>query len=398
MQNLKIVLGITGSIAAYKSALLTRLLVKAGHQVRIIMTRSAHEFITPLTLSTLSQNPVLTEFQKDETGVWNNHVELGLWADLVLIAPCSANTLSKMANGLCDSLLLATYLSARCPVAIAPAMDLDMWAHFSTQAHIERLKGFGTKIIEPGEGELASGLSGKGRMAEPEDILIQIERFFDKPLRNKIALVTAGPTHEYIDPVRYISNGSSGKMGLEIAMELWRAGCEVVLVHGPIHKDSVPFQSIGVKTASEMAEKALEVFSRCDIAVFAAAVADYTPAHPESQKIKKKENELTITLKKTIDIAKEAGMRKKEGQFNVGFALETNSEEENALLKLRNKNFDMVVLNSLNDAGAGFGHDTNKITVFAEGYKKEFPLKNKSEVARDIVAEIISRSNHTGRE
>ncbi len=391
MKPLKIVLGVTGSIAAYKSAFLIRLLVKSGHQVRVVMTQSAHEFITPLTLSTLSQHPVLTEFKKDETGVWNNHVELGTWADLILIAPCSANTLSKMANGICDNLLLATYLSSRCPTMVAPAMDLDMWSHASTQNNIKRLIEFGNIIIEPEEGELASGLSGKGRMAEPEHIVKFIENFFSPSEIKPIALVTAGPTHEYIDPVRFITNASSGKMGLAIAWELWNEGFEVILVHGPIEMGYVPFETIKITTAEQMAEKTLEIYPKSTVSVFAAAVADYTPTQKYSKKIKKTEQEFRIKLKKTTDIAKEAGKLKKQGQFNVGFALETHDEEKNALKKLKEKNFDMIVLNSLNDEGAGFGYDTNKITILGEGFKKSFPIKSKKEVGRDIVREIILR-------
>ncbi len=386
---MKILLGVTGSIAAYKAAVLTRLLVKAGHEVKVVMTPAAQRFITPLTLATLSQHPVLTEFEKDPTGVWNNHVELGIWADVMLIAPCSAHTLSKMACGNCDNLLIACYLSARCPVVVAPAMDLDMWNHPSTTHNIQTLQKWNVILIEPRVGELASGLSGKGRMAEPEEIAALVEEFGSKPLKGKKALLTVGSTREHLDPVRFISNASTGKMGIAIADELHRRGAEVTLIHGPIEIFEKPYRTIGVITAQQMAEKSLEIYPQADIAVFAAAVADYTPEQVHEQKIKKQENEYWLKLVKTKDIAYEAGQMKREGQINVGFALETENEHQNALIKLKKKNFDLLILNSLNDQGAGFGYDTNKVTFFTSSQKHEFQLKSKTEVAKDIVLAII---------
>jgi phosphopantothenoylcysteine decarboxylase/phosphopantothenate--cysteine ligase len=386
---MKILLGITGSIAAYKSAFLVRLLVKSGHEVKVIMTESAQRFIAPLTLSTLSQNPVLSQFERDETGVWNNHVELGLWADRMLIAPCSANTLSKMATGLCDNLLMATYLSARCPVAVAPAMDLDMWTHPSTVQNMETLKKWGLQVLEPGTGELASGLSGKGRMAEPEEIVRFLEDQNYKPLKGKIALITAGPTHEHLDPVRFISNASSGKMGLALADELHRLGAEVILVHGPIPTSDKPYRKIAVTSAEQMAQTTLELYPKAHIAVFAAAVSDYTPEKTASQKIKKKESYFELKLVKTTDIAYQAGLLKTQNQINIGFALETENEEANGIEKLHKKNFDLLVLNSLNDSGAGFGYDTNKITLITRHQKRAYDLKSKTEVAKDIVSALL---------
>jgi len=390
----KILLGVCGSIAAYKSALLVRLLVKNGADVKVIMTASAHDFITPLTLSTLSKNPVLTHFSKDETGQWNNHVELGLWADVFVLAPASANTLAKMVNGLCDNLFLATYLSARCPVMFAPAMDLDMWQHASTQANLKKLMAFGNILIEPTHGELASGLVGTGRMAEPEQILQSIEKLF-KPgrLTGKKALVTAGPTYEALDPVRFIGNHSTGKMGFAIAEELSREGAEVILVSGPTH---LPTPSgvnvVRVNSAEEMFLASKAHFASADITVFSAAVADYKPASKADQKIKKGSDPMVIELVKTYDIAAELGKLKKPGQVTVGFALETENERTNAQSKLKAKNFDLIVLNSLNDAGAGFGHDTNKISILSTSTSKEFNLKSKKEVAADIVTAIIEHA------
>jgi len=393
LEGKKILLGITGSIAAYKSAVLTRLLVKAGAEVKIVMTPSAHDFITPLTLSTLSKNPVFTDFKKDNTGEWNNHVELGLWADAMIIAPASANTLSKMASGLCDNLLMAVYLSARCPVLVAPAMDLDMLKHPSTQKNLERIQSFGNRIIEPGTGELASGLVGQGRMAEPEEIIAFTNRFFSDglPLSGKKALVTAGPTYEAIDPVRFIGNHSSGKMGFAIAEALASLGAEVYLISGPtsqqVSNDRVHVTR--VTSAEEMYEACTKHFPSMDVTVLAAAVADYKPTKKADQKIKKKDEQLTIELTKTPDIAASLGKLKHNGQLIVGFALETENERENALKKLESKNFDLIVLNSLNDSGAGFGHDTNKITLIdRQKNTTEFSLKNKKEVAQDIVLSI----------
>lgn len=390
----KILVGVTGSIAAYKVAVLTRLLTKAGAEVRIIMTPAAHEFITPLTLSTLSKNPVLSDFVKDKTGTWNNHVELGLWADAFIVAPASANTIAKMANGLCDNLLLAVYLSCRCPVFFAPAMDLDMLQHPATKVNIEKLQGYGNKLIEPVYGELASGLTGNGRMAEPEDILKHITQSLanDKILQGKKALVTAGPTHEAIDPVRFVGNHSSGKMGFAIAEALAEKGAQVNLITGPTHQHTNhPGISVSqVISAEEMYEACASLFSEADITVLSAAVADYKPAEKADQKIKKKDDVLMLELTKTTDIAASLGKLKHNGQVVVGFALETEQEKENAVKKLESKNFDLIVLNSLNDKGAGFGHDTNKISIIDRKKQiKTFELKSKRKVADDIVNAII---------
>lgn len=388
----RILLGVSGSIAAYKSAVLVRLLIKSGAEVKVVMTASAHDFITPLTLSTLSKNPVLTHFTKEE-GEWNNHVELGLWADAFVIAPASANTLAKMATGICDNLLMASYLSARCPVFFAPAMDLDMLQHPSTKQNIEKLVAWGNHLIHPTHGELASGLVGTGRMAEPEEIIASLEGFFSqKPLKGKKALVTAGPTHEAIDPVRFISNHSTGKMGFAIAEQLAQQGATVTLITGPTYlsKDLKGIKVIPVNSADEMYEASIATFKDTDISVLSAAVADYKPAQKVDQKIKKKDETLTLELVKTKDIAAELGKLKTNGQLIVGFALETENEQAHAEKKLTSKNFDLIVLNSLNDKGAGFGHDTNKITIIDSNKKsKEFNLKSKKEVARDIVTTII---------
>ncbi len=390
----KIIVGVSGSIAAYKSALLVRLLVKEEVDVKVVMTSAAKDFITPLTLATLAKNPVLIDFTKDDQGGWNNHVELGLWADAMVIAPASANTISKMANGICDNLLSAVYLSARCPVFFAPAMDLDMLQHPSTKSNIDRLISFGNHQVMPAFGELASGLVGTGRMAEPEEIVGSLGRFFstDKRLLGKKALVTAGPTHEALDPVRFIGNNSSGKMGFAIAEELAAMGAEVQLVVGPTHlsTESGKVKVTRVTSAEDMYHVCLSHFPSSDITVLSAAVADYRPAHRADQKIKKNEGAMTIELTKTRDIAAELGKQKKANQFVVGFALETENETANAEKKIVAKNFDLIVLNSLNDQGAGFGHDTNKITIIDKaGSKKEFPLKSKLEVAKDIVNAIV---------
>src|SRR3990170_1504247 len=359
LKGKKIILGVCGGISAYKSAVLTRLLIKAGAEVKIIMTPSAHQFITPLTLSSLSKNPVLTSFGKESTGEWNNHVELGLWADTMIIAPATANTLAKIAHGLCDNLLLATYLSARCPVWLAPAMDLDMLAHPSTQSNLEKIKSFGNTIIEPTHGELASGLIGNGRMAEPEDIFQQLDFFFksNEKLTGKTVLVTAGPTYEAIDPVRFIGNHSSGKMGFAIAEELASQGASVHLITGPTnqHTNHSGITVKEVTTAEEMHGACMEVFNNSDITVLAAAVADYRPTVQAAEKIKKKDESLTLELTKTHDIAASLGKLKHNGQIIVGFALETQQEQANAAKKLDSKNFDLIVLNSLRDSGAGFG-------------------------------------------
>lgn len=393
LEGKKILLGVSGSIAAYKAAFLTRLLVKEGAEVKAIMTPSAHDFITPLTLATLSKNPVLTHFTKDDTGEWNNHVDLGLWADALVVAPATANTVAKMATGICDNLLTAVYLSARCPVFFAPAMDLDMLQHSATQRNIETLEGWGHQQIKPTFGELASGLIGTGRMAEPQEIVNHLENFFSaSPLKGKKALVTAGPTYEALDPVRFIGNHSTGKMGLAIAEELSRQGAQVTLVIGPTNLNTVlrGIDTVSVTSAEEMYEACVARFENTDIAVLSAAVADYKPAAMADQKIKKTSQALTIELVSTRDIAAELGKLKKNGQVIVGFALETENERANAEKKIKTKNFDLIVLNSLQDAGAGFGHDTNKITLIdAKNNAKKFNLKSKKEVARDIVNAII---------
>ena len=388
----KILIGITGSIAAYKIILLTRLLVKAGAEVKIIMTPASKDFVSPLTLSTLSKNPVLSELFSDAS--WSNHVMLGRWADVMLIAPLSCNTLSKMAGGQCDNLLLATYLSTTCPVCVAPAMDEDMWQHPATQQNLERLRSFGTKIIPVERGELASGLVGDGRMAEPETILqfISDNFFLTRDLEGKNILVTAGPTYEPIDPVRFIGNHSSGKMGAAICEEFARRGAKVDLVIGPSSlKIDIPGITVHkVQTAEQMFQHCIDLFSKTDVAVMSAAVADYTPVTKASEKIKKSEGSFRIELTKTKDILKSLGELKHNGQILVGFALETNNEKENALQKLKNKNADLIVLNSLNDAGAGFGHDTNKVTIFEKnGNELVYERKPKQQVAHDIVDRIV---------
>ena len=397
LQNKKIVLGICGSIAAYKSASLARLLVKAGAEVQVVMTPDATGFITPLTLSTLSKRPVLVEYSNTETGEWNNHVELGLWADFMLIAPVSANTLAKMANGQSDNLLTAVYLSAKCPVYFAPAMDLDMWKHPATQQNIKQLQGYGNIMIPPGSGELASGLYGEGRMAEPEEIVSFLTADIKKklPLVNQKILVTAGPTHEAIDPVRFIGNHSSGKMGFAIADQLAAMGAEVILVTGPTSQKSQQsgIKRVDVTSAADMLEACLKYYKDVNACIMSAAVADFTPVNVSAQKIKKQDNDLNIELKKTTDILKTLGEQKQKGQILVGFALETNDEEKNAIDKLQRKNLDFIVLNSLNDEGAGFKTDTNKITIIDRKLQKTtFGLKTKNEVAKDIcnkVTELI---------
>lgn len=389
----KIIIGVSGSIAAYKAALLTRLLIKAGAEVRILMTPSAMTFITPLTLSTLSKNAVLSEVSS-ESG-WNNHVELGLWADALVIAPATANTLAKLASGICDTILAAVYLSARCPVFIAPAMDVDMWHHPATQENIRRLQAFGNRLIPVGVGELASGLTGEGRMAEPEEIVQQLETFFapDTILAGKTVLLTAGPTFEPIDPVRFIGNRSSGKMGIALAEEATRRGAQVTLILGPTHlrAPEATFKVIRVETAQQMYDAALGHFESCDVAIFAAAVADFRPVSAASKKIKKQAGNqgLTLELTETPDIAAALGARKRAGQIMVGFALETNDETQNAFSKLQRKRFDFIVLNSLNDAGAGFQHDTNKISILRQDNSvRDFELKPKLAVAADILDEV----------
>ena len=392
LQGKKILLGVTGSIAAYKAAHLVRLLVKAGAEVKVIMTPAATDFIPKLTLSTLSKNKVLVDLFDEDS--WANHVMLGRWADVMLIAPLSCNTLSKMAHGQCDNLLLAVYLSATCPVVAAPAMDEDMWHHPATKKNIQELISFGNKIIPVEKGDLASGLVGDGRMAEPESIVSYIEEnfFSPKPLAGKKAFVSAGPTYEPLDPVRFIGNHSSGKMGLAIAEELYRKGAEVTLIMGPstISLPSNGIKTFRVNTADEMYNACTKEFERSDIGVMAAAVADYTPADVADNKIKKNADELVIELKKTKDILKSLGEKKSAKQVLVGFALETNDERAYALGKLKSKNADMVVMNSLNDAGAGFGTDTNKITIFDKSGKEfNYELMSKKEAAKNIVDTII---------
>ncbi len=385
-----ILLGITGSISAYKSADLCRLLVKEGAIVRVVMTPSATEFISPLTLSTLSKNTVFhTMVSEDET--WNNHVELGLWADLLLIAPASANTIAHFATGICESLLDAVYLSARCPVMMAPAMDHDMFLHASTQENLTILKTRGHQLVGPAQGELASGLIGEGRLVEPADIITEVVNFLyaDLPLRGKKIIVTAGPTREAIDPVRYISNHSTGKMGIAIAKELVANGADVILVLGPVTIE-IPkgVTVIPVSSASEMYKAVMDNFEDAAGAVLTAAVADYTPEVTSSTKIKKSDSDMNLALVKTKDIAASVGQIKKANQFLVGFALETNDEINNAKNKLKSKNLDLIILNSLNDEGAGFGTDTNKITFISNTETTELPLKLKSDLAKDIVNKI----------
>jgi phosphopantothenoylcysteine decarboxylase / phosphopantothenate---cysteine ligase len=397
LEGKKIILGITGSIAAYKSAVLVRLLVREGATVKVIMTPLAKEFITPVTLATLSRNTVLSDFFSYDSGDWNSHVDLGMWADLFLVAPASANTMAKMANGICDNLLLTSYLSARCPVMIAPAMDLDMFRHPATLRNIETLLSRGDTIIEPASGELASGLSGKGRMEEPENILEKIISFFQArnpddqnflPLKGKQILVTAGPTHESIDPVRYIGNQSSGKMGFAIASELANRGASVILVTGPVSLDlaHTRINLIRITTAGEMYNECITWFLKCDACIMTAAVADYTPVIHENRKIKRGDGNISIEMQPTRDILKELGKIKKSGQVLGGFALETDNEKINADKKLQNKNLDFIVLNSLNEEGAGFHSDTNKVSILSPGgISRDFSLKPKKEVAVDIV-------------
>ncbi len=393
LKGKKIILGITGSIAAYKAAFLTRTLIKAGAEVQVLMTSAAAAFIQPLTLSTLSKRPVHIDMFSDDG--WNNHVELGLWADAMVIAPATATTLSKMASGLSDNILLATYLSAKCPVFFAPAMDLDMWVHPSTKSNLSTLASYGNHYIPVGSGELASGLSGDGRMAEPEDIADHLQCFFQKdlPLSGKKVMVTAGPTYEALDPVRFLGNRSSGKMGIAIAEEAAELGAEVHLVLGPTHLTAhhSNITTHKITSAADMFEACKKVFSNVDISILAAAVADFRPAQIASDKIKKGDKGLEVTFERTTDIAATLGLEKKEHQVNVGFALETANESQNAQRKLEKKNFDFIVLNSLNDKGAGFQVDTNKVSFFFRGNKRQnFELKSKKLVAKDILAAAIT--------
>lgn len=404
LKGKKIILGVTGSIAAYKAAYLTRLLVKEGAEVKILMTELARQFITPLTLATLSKNPVLTEFFNSDNGDWNNHVDLGTWADVYVIAPATANTIGKMASGICDNLLLTTYLSVRCPVFIAPAMDLDMFKHPATQKNLHILAERNHQIIEPATGELASGLEGKGRMEEPEMILKALRNYFEKPsaekkkselsLKGKKILVTAGPTHEAIDPVRFIGNYSSGKMGYALAEVFTAAGADVSLVSGPTAL-KVPeniYDFIPVTTSDEMYQVCSKIFPSTDIAVFSAAVADYKPESIADEKIKSIVPKQSLQLVKTVDIAQELGKQKNTNQIIIGFALETEQETDHATDKLKRKNMDMIVLNSLKDEGAGFGHDTNKVTIIDKDNKiRNFGLKSKREVALDILHLLLEK-------
>ncbi|MEQ9465839.1 MAG: bifunctional phosphopantothenoylcysteine decarboxylase/phosphopantothenate--cysteine ligase CoaBC [Ekhidna sp.] len=387
----KILLAVCGSIAAYKAAFFVRLLKKEGAEVKVIMTNSAKDFITPLTLATLSKNPVYSEYFDEKSGEWHNHVELGMWADLMLIAPLSANTLGKIANGICDNLLLATYLSAKCPVMVAPAMDLDMYQHPSTQENLKKLQSFGNEVIEARDGELASGLSGQGRMAEPEELLEIVKKKFanSEALKGKRVLITSGPTFEAIDPVRFIGNHSSGKMGTAIANAFRSAGAEFTMISGPA--DYFPNQGkvIKVQSAQEMLNEAEKHHAEADIVVFSAAVSDYRPKEPAKEKIKKNDDSLHLELVKNPDIAATLG-GKKTKQYHVGFALETTNEAVNAKEKLQKKNFDLIVLNSLNDEGAGFQQDTNKVTFFdRNNNEQKFELKSKADVAQDIVDYVI---------
>ncbi|MDM8269821.1 bifunctional phosphopantothenoylcysteine decarboxylase/phosphopantothenate--cysteine ligase CoaBC [Barnesiella viscericola] len=390
-----IILGITGSIAAYKAAYLLRLFIKQGAEVQVVMTPAGKEFITPVTLSSLSGKPVVSEFFTANTGEWHSHVDLGLWADAMVVAPATASTIGKMAHGIADNMLVTTYLSCKAPVFVAPAMDLDMYAHPSTRHNLELLRSYGNHIIEPATGELASHLTGKGRMEEPEQIVAVLDRFFDRPqpLAGKRVLVTAGPTYEKIDPVRFIGNYSSGKMGFALAEACAEAGAEVTLVAGPVSLTTshASIHRVDVESAAEMYRAAVDAYDRADAAIMCAAVADYAPETVSDVKLKRSGEERVLHLKPNPDIAAELGRRKRPGQCLVGFALETNDEESNARLKMEKKNLDFIVLNSLRDAGAGFRCDTNKVTVIGrEGEPVEIPCKLKTEVAADIV-EILAR-------
>ncbi|MCP4458589.1 MAG: bifunctional phosphopantothenoylcysteine decarboxylase/phosphopantothenate--cysteine ligase CoaBC [Cytophagales bacterium] len=392
----KILLAVTGSIAAYKAAFFVRLLVKSGADVKVVMTKAAKDFISPLTLATLSKNPVYSEYFKETTGEWNSHVELGLWADLMIVAPLTANTLAKLANGYCDNLLCATYLSARGPVMIAPAMDLDMYEHPSTRDNLDKLKSYGNILVEAEDGELASGLHGAGRMAEPEHLITHIQDHFEmlSSLKGKKVLITSGPTFEAIDPIRFIGNHSSGKMGAALAEAFVAAGATVSLVSGPSRNYPQTSDKIHlhqVQSAKEMMSGAAALFDDVDIAVFAAAVSDYGPKESATQKIKKSGGSLHLELVPNPDIALELG-KTKTSQFTVGFALETNDEKVNAKEKLKKKNFDLIVLNSLNDKGAGFSHDTNKVSIFdKDNNEVSLELKSKKDVAQDIVRIIYDK-------
>lgn len=390
LKGKKIVLGITGSIAAYKACYIIRGLIKRGAEVQVVITPAGKEFITPITLSALTSKPVISEFFAQRDGTWNSHVDLGLWADAMLIAPATASTIGKMANGIADNMLITTYLSAKAPVFVAPAMDLDMYAHPSTRKNLDTLRSYGNHIIEPGTGELASHLVGKGRMEEPENIIRILDEFFasNTDLQGKRIMITAGPTYEKIDPVRFIGNYSSGKMGFALAEECARRGAEVTLIAGPVQLSASHsrIRRIDVESAQEMYEAARTCFSASDAAILCAAVADYRPEEVADKKIKReKERELELRLVATRDIAAELGSVKRKDQLLVGFALETNDEGRNAKDKLERKNFDFIVLNSLNDKGAGFRYDTNKVSIIDRQGRRDYPLKPKTEVALDIV-------------
>ena len=393
LKGKKIILGITGSIAAYKACYIIRGLIKQGAEVQVVITPAGKEFITPITLSALTSKPVISEFFAQRDGTWNSHVDLGLWADAVLIAPATASTIGKMANGIADNMLITTYLSAKAPVFVAPAMDLDMFAHPSTLKNLETLRSYGNHIIEPTSGELASHLVGKGRMEEPENIIRVLDEFFSstEELAGKKVLITAGPTYEKIDPVRFIGNYSSGKMGFALAEECARRGAEVYLVAGPVQQEvsHSAIRRVDVESAAEMYEQAMQRFPEMDAAILCAAVADFTPECVADEKIKREGDDLTLRLKPTRDIAACLGKVKKPEQKLVGFALETNDEQQHAEGKLERKNFDFIVLNSLNDAGAGFRHDTNKISIIDRREKTDYPLKPKTEVAQDIIDRLV---------
>ena len=390
LKGKKIVLGITGSIAAYKACYIIRGLVKAGAEVQVVITPAGKEFITPITLSTLTQKPVVSEFFSQRDGTWNSHVKLGLWADAMLIAPCTASTLGKMANGIADNMLVTTYLSMKAPVFIAPAMDLDMYQHPTTQANMDRLRSFGNQIIEPQSGFLASGLEGKGRMEEPENIVAYLDNYFEeKDLQGKRILITAGPTYEKIDPVRFIGNYSSGKMGFALAEECARRGAEVTLIAGPVSMScSANIHRIDVESCEEMYQAATTHFANMDAAILCAAVADFRPENVAAEKIKREKDDLVIRLKPTHDIAAQLGQMKKQGQLLVGFALETNDEEANAQKKLQKKNLDFIVLNSLQRKGTCFQSDDNQISILSANGQVDFDKKPKTEVAKDIVNEL----------
>ena len=393
LKGKKIVLGITGSIAAYKACYIIRGLVKAGAEVQVVITPAGKEFITPITLSTLTQKPVVSEFFSQRDGTWNSHVKLGLWADAMLIAPCTASTLGKMANGIADNMLVTTYLSMKAPVFIAPAMDLDMYQHPTTQANMDRLRSFGNQIIEPQSGFLASGLEGKGRMEEPENIVAYLDNYFEeKDLQGKRIMITAGPTYEKIDPVRFIGNYSSGKMGFALAEECARRGAEVTLIAGPVSMScSANIHRIDVESCEEMYQAATTHFADMDAAILCAAVADFRPENVATEKIKREKDDLVIRLKPTHDIAAQLGQMKKQGQLLVGFALETNDEEANAQKKLQKKNLDFIVLNSLQRKGTCFQSDDNQISILSANGQVDFDKKPKTEVAKDIVNELSKR-------